>query len=128
MGCPENSALALVAKSILDDAYVGIWNAFVLWHGSLLIPRQPLPANDLMVSLYLQSLMYGECFYTNHKSVTHILLRISFILCGFNGRLVAKNSHETKIFDFFFIRPIHVYVLFRFGDIIGLSIQEFRSR
>jgi hypothetical protein len=48
--------LDLVAKSTLSDAYVSTWNAFVLWHGSLLRPRQPLHADDLMVSLYLQSL------------------------------------------------------------------------
>jgi hypothetical protein len=126
MGCLENSALALVARSTLDDAYVGTWNAFGLWHGPLFRPRQPLQADDLMVSLFLQSLMDSDFLNTNYKIMTHILLRISFIFCGFNGRHVAKNPHETKTTIKYdqYMR----YVLFRFGDILGLSIQEFQSQ
>ena len=44
--------------------------------------------------------MDGEYFYRNYQSMTYILLRISFIFCGFNGRLVAKNPHESKTFKF----------------------------
>jgi hypothetical protein len=62
MGSLENSALALVTKYTLDEAYVGTWNAFIRWHGSLLRLRQPLPADDLIVFLYLQSLMDDELF------------------------------------------------------------------
>jgi len=47
----QMSALAHVAGST-SRAYVGPWNAFVLWCGTLMRPRRPLPADDLTVALY----------------------------------------------------------------------------
>ena len=47
----EISALAHVAGST-SRAYVGPWDAFVLWRGSLMRPRRPFPADDLTVALY----------------------------------------------------------------------------
>jgi hypothetical protein len=47
----QNSALAHVAEST-SVAYLGPWNAFVAWCSSLLRPRRPLPAKDLIVALY----------------------------------------------------------------------------
>ena len=44
-------ALAHVAGST-SHAYVGPWNAFVLWCGSLMRPSRPLLANDLTVAIY----------------------------------------------------------------------------
>ena len=52
----HNSALAHVAAST-SKAYVGPWNALVLWCGSLLKPRRPLPTGDITVALYWQSFM-----------------------------------------------------------------------
>jgi hypothetical protein len=45
----QMSALAHVAGST-SRAYVGPWNAFVSWCGSLMRPRRPLPADDLTVA------------------------------------------------------------------------------
>ena len=93
MGRLVNSALAHIAKSTLD-AYVGTWNAFILWYGSLLRPRRLLMADDLSVALYLQSLTDSEKIYSNFKSVMYILLRRLFPFCGYNDRLVHKNHSE----------------------------------
>jgi hypothetical protein len=41
----QNSALAHASQSI-SSAYVDPWDAFVVWCGSLLRPRRPLPADD----------------------------------------------------------------------------------
>jgi hypothetical protein len=65
----HNSALAHVAAST-SKAYVGPWNAFVLWCGSLLKPRWFLPANDITVALYLQSLMDVANSYSTIKSAS----------------------------------------------------------
>ncbi len=61
----QDSALAHVAAST-SKAYVGPWNAYVLWCGSLLRPRRPLPADDITVALYLQSLMDAAKFFFNY--------------------------------------------------------------
>jgi hypothetical protein len=45
-------ALAHVAAST-SHAYVGPWNAFVVWCHNLLRPRRHLPAKDITVALYL---------------------------------------------------------------------------
>jgi hypothetical protein len=68
--------------------------------------------------------MDGDFLNTNYKSMTNILLQISFIFCGFNGRLVAKNPHETKTFKFTIKCDQYMrYVSFWFDGILGLSIQ-----
>ncbi len=56
VGRVQISALAHVAGST-SCAYVGPWNAFVLWCGSLTRPRRANPADDLTVALYFRSLM-----------------------------------------------------------------------
>jgi len=48
----QMSALAHVAGST-SRAYVGPYNAFVSWCGSLMRPRRPLPTDDLIVALSL---------------------------------------------------------------------------
>ena len=50
------STLAHVTGSA-SRAYVGPWNAFFIWCGSLMRPRRPLPAEDITVALYFQSLL-----------------------------------------------------------------------
>jgi len=50
MGRLQMSALAHVAGST-SRTYIGPWNAFVLWCGSFMRPRRPLPADDLRVAL-----------------------------------------------------------------------------
>ncbi len=62
----RNSALAHVAASI-SEAYVGLWNAFVLWCYSLLKPRRPLLADDLTFALYLQLLMDSANYFSTIK-------------------------------------------------------------
>ena len=52
----QMSALAYVA-GFISRAYVGPWNAFVLWCGYFMRPRRTLPADDLTFALYFQSLM-----------------------------------------------------------------------
>jgi hypothetical protein len=52
----QMSTLAHVGGSS-SRAYVGSLNSFFLWWGSLMMPRRPLPVDDLTVSLYFQSLM-----------------------------------------------------------------------
>jgi hypothetical protein len=59
----QSSALAHVATST-SNAYVGPWNAFVSWCNTLLRPRRPLPAEDITVALYIQSLMNSANSYS----------------------------------------------------------------
>jgi len=61
------SALAHAAGSA-SRAYVGPWNAFVLWCGSLMKPRKPLPADDLTIALSCQSLMDSAISFSTIKS------------------------------------------------------------
>ena len=61
--------MAHVAAST-SKAYVGPWNAFVLWCGSLLRPRRPLPADDITVALYLQSIMDTAKSFSTIKSAS----------------------------------------------------------
>jgi hypothetical protein len=63
------SALAHVAGST-SRAYVGPWNAFVLWCGSLMRPRRPLPAEDITVALYFQSLLDKANPFSTTKSAS----------------------------------------------------------
>ncbi len=63
------SALAHVAGST-SRAYVGPWNAFVSWCSSLMRPRRPLPADDLTVALYFQSLMDNANSFSTVKSAS----------------------------------------------------------
>jgi len=65
----QMSALAHVAGST-SRAYVGPWNAFVLWCGTLIRPRRPLLADDLTVALYLQSLMDNSNSFSTVKSAS----------------------------------------------------------
>jgi len=46
----QMSAMAHDAGST-SRAYVGPWNAFALWCGSLTRPRRPLPVDDLIAAL-----------------------------------------------------------------------------
>ncbi len=52
----QRSALAHAAGYTLG-AYVGPWNAYVFWCGSLMRPRTPLPADDLTTPLYFSYFM-----------------------------------------------------------------------
>jgi hypothetical protein len=63
------SALAHVAGST-SRAYVDPWNAFVLWCGSLMIPRRLLSAEDLTFALYSQSLMDNANSFPTIKSTS----------------------------------------------------------
>jgi hypothetical protein len=65
----QMSALAHVAGST-SRAYVGLWNAFVSWFSSLMRPRRPLPADDLTVALYFQSLMDNANSFSTVKSAS----------------------------------------------------------
>jgi len=65
----QDSALAHVAAST-SKAYVGPWNAYILWCGALLRPRRPLPADDITVALYLQSLMDTAKSFSTIKSAS----------------------------------------------------------
>jgi hypothetical protein len=69
VGHLQNFALSHVAASTYM-VYVGPWNAFVIWCGSLLKPRRPLPADDNTVALYLQSLMDVANSYPTIKSAS----------------------------------------------------------
>jgi len=65
----QMSALAHVAGST-SRAYVGPWNAFVSWCGSLMRPRRPLPVDDLTVALYFQSLIDNANSFSTVKSAS----------------------------------------------------------
>ena len=65
----QMSALAHVDGST-SRAYVGSWNAFVLWCGSLMRPRRPLPADYRTVALYFQSLMDNANSFSTIKSAS----------------------------------------------------------
>jgi hypothetical protein len=69
----DMSALAHVAGAT-SRAYVGPWNAFVLWRGSLMWPRRPLSADDLTIALYLQSLMDKASTFSTMKSASASIL------------------------------------------------------
>ena len=63
------SALAHVAGPT-SRAYDGHWNAFVLWCGSLMRPRRPLPADDLTIALHFQSYMDTANSFSTIKSAS----------------------------------------------------------
>jgi hypothetical protein len=63
------SALVHVTGSTFR-AYVGPWNAFVLWCDYLLRPRRPLPADNITVVLYFQSLMENANSFSTIKSAS----------------------------------------------------------
>jgi hypothetical protein len=63
------SALAHVAGST-SRAYVGPWSAFVIWCGSLMRPRKPLPEEDITVALYFQSQIYKADPFSTIKSTS----------------------------------------------------------
>ncbi len=65
----QDSALAHVAAST-SHAYVDPWNAFVLWCFILLRPRRSLPADDITVALYIQSLMNSANSFSTIKSAS----------------------------------------------------------
>ena len=65
----QMSALAHVAGST-SRAYVGPWNAFGLWCGSLMRPRRPLLADDLTVALYFQPLIDNTNSFSTIKSAS----------------------------------------------------------
>ena len=67
--CLQNSALAHVAAST-PKAYVGPWNAFVIWCCSLLRHRRSLPADDITVALHVQSLMDSANSFSIIKSAS----------------------------------------------------------
>ena len=58
VGRLQQSAMAHVAEST-SASYVGSWNAFVSWCGSLARPRRALPADDMTVAMYLQVVADG---------------------------------------------------------------------
>jgi hypothetical protein len=65
----QSSSIAHVAEST-SDAYVGPWNAFGLWCSALMRPRRPLPADDITVALYIQSLMDKANSFSTIKSAS----------------------------------------------------------
>ena len=65
----QMSALAHVDGST-SRIYVGPWNVFVLWCGSLMRPRRLLPEDDLTVTLYLQSLVDNANLFSTIKSAS----------------------------------------------------------
>jgi hypothetical protein len=65
----QMSALAHVAEST-SHAYIGPWNAFAFWCGSLMRPRRPLPANDFKISLTFQSPMDSANSFSTIKSAS----------------------------------------------------------
>ena len=67
----QRSALAHVATSSCKK-YTGQWNIFVRWCGSLKEPRVTLPATDISVAVYLQSVM------NNTKTVGPVKAAIAF--------------------------------------------------
>ena len=76
------SALAHVARST-SFAYVGPWNAFVLWCGSLMRSRRPLCAYDLTVELYFQSLLDRANMFSTIKSTSAFIaffIRLFYLL------------------------------------------------
>jgi hypothetical protein len=54
----QNSAMAHVAGSTSKE-YVKPWNKFLIWCGERLSERCPLPASDITVAFYLQSVADG---------------------------------------------------------------------
>ena len=65
----QQSAIAHVAEST-SASYVGQWNAFVSWCGSLARPRRALPADDLTVALYLQVVADGAKSFAPVKNAS----------------------------------------------------------
>jgi len=63
----QHSAMAHVAGSTSKE-YVKPWNKFVIWCGERLSERCPLPASDITVALYLQSVADGAKSFAPVKS------------------------------------------------------------
>jgi hypothetical protein len=89
------STLVHVAESA-SRAYVGPWNAFVLWCGSLMRPRTSLPADDLKVALYLQSILDKANTFSTIKSAP---TSITFFQSSYYGpgSLYGENRGRKKV-------------------------------
>ena len=87
----QMSALAHVAGST-SRAYVGPWNAFVLWCGSLRRPRRPLPGDDLTFALYFNSLMDNANSLSTIKSASASIVFFHKINVFTNHPTMAPNN------------------------------------
>jgi hypothetical protein len=67
--------------------YVGPWNAFDLWCGSLTRPRRPLPVDDLTTALYFQSLM--------NNASSFLTIRSASASIAFSHKINLFTSHPT---------------------------------
>ena len=87
--------MAHVAGST-SRAYVGPWNAFVLWCGSLMRPRRPLPAENLTVDLYFQSLMDDANSFSTIKSASASI--------AFFHKIFFYTNHPTMALEVCMVR------------------------
>ena len=84
----QNSALAHVIHST-SKTYMSPWNAFILLRGSLLKSRQPLPADDITVALYLQSLIDSAISFSTIKSASASI--------AFFHKINLFTSHPNRV-------------------------------
>jgi hypothetical protein len=91
----QNSALAQVAAST-SHAYVGPWNAFVLWCQNLIRPRRSLPAEDITVALYMQSLMNSANYFSTIKSASASI--------AFYHKINLFTNHPTMALEVCMVR------------------------
>ncbi len=91
----QNSALAHVATST-SHAYVGPWNALVLWCQNLIRPRRSLPAEDITLALYVQSLMNSANSFSTIKSASASI--------AFHHKIILFTNHPTMVLEVCMVR------------------------
>ena len=67
-GLRESAALHVASSTA--EAYRGPWNSFVDWCTRLKVPRCPLPADEMTVALYLQSVVERSNTFAPVKSAS----------------------------------------------------------
>ena len=69
------------------EAYMGPWNHFMDWCASLKVPRCPLPADDMTVALYLQSVVKRANTFAPVKNASVAIAYFQIIIT------ISTHSH-----------------------------------
>ena len=119
----QNSALAHVAAST-SHAYVGPLNAFVLWCQNLIRPRRSLPAEDITVALYMQSLMNSANSFSSIKSASASIVFYHKINLFTNHPIMAPEvcMVRTTATRKFGLSPKRVKEPFMWTDLVDFAL------
>jgi hypothetical protein len=119
----QDPTLAHVAVST-SHAYVGPWNAFVLWCSTSLRPRTSLPGDYITVALYIQSLMNSSKSFSTIKSASTSIVFFHKIILFTNHPAMALEvcmvrTTSTRKFG---LSPKRVKERFMWMDLVNFAL------